>query len=124
MPSRILAAFLVVTFAAPALAAQGKGCPKGQVASHGVCKKACTADAMFADPAACECPKGFGKVLLGGGGGECQRLACPQGKDFDPTACECPSGLEKKIGSKGKARCVTASAAAKAPVGEKDPAAK
>ena len=68
---------------------------------------ACATTGSFSDPDACECPAGYGKILLGTGGGECRRLTCQKGKEIDPKLCDCPEGSEAKASkTKGKATCV------------------
>jgi hypothetical protein len=68
---------------------------------------ACATTGSFAEPDACQCPAGFGKILLGTGGGECRRLVCQKGKEIDPKLCDCPEGSEAKASkTKGKATCV------------------
>ena len=99
--------------AAPAFAKEAPKCAKGEVASHGACAPACPTEGTIADPAACECPAGFGKVLFGGGGGECKPLACPAHGDFDAKKlCECPPGEARKASTRGgKAHCESVTAA-------------
>lgn len=67
---------------------------------------ACPTVGTFADPSACECPPGFGKILHGNGGGECKPRACPVGSQVDPKLCDCPTGYVEKPGKKGKVTCV------------------
>ncbi len=121
MSSKLALAALVVSaalafpaLAFPALAAPPKdhgACPAGKVRARGECLDPCPTGHPFADPSSCECPKGFGKVLFGNGGGECKRLVCATGSVIDPRACDCPDGYQKKDAGKGKARCVVRKAA-------------
>jgi len=116
MRARYLVSILLTAVAAvadPALAKEPPKCPKGEVASHGRCAPACPTEGTIADPATCECPAGFGKVLFGGGGGECKPLACPAHGDFDAkNACECPAGQARKPSTRsGKAHCEAVAAA-------------
>ncbi len=115
MSSKLALAALVVSaaLAFPALAAPPKGgaCSAGKVRAHGACLDPCPTGHPFAEPPACECPKGFGKVLFGSGGGECKRLVCAKGSLVDPKSCDCPEAYEKKDAGKGKARCVVRKAA-------------
>lgn len=110
MSSKLALAALVVSaaLAFPALAAPHKAgaCGAGKVRAHGECLDSCPTGHPFADPSSCECPKGFGKVLLGNGGGECKRLVCATGAVIDPKGCDCPDGYKKKDAGKGKARCL------------------
>ncbi len=91
-----LALALAVTLALPGAArAEQKGKPA-----------ACPTTGSFSDPSACECPPGFGKILLGTGGGECKPKTCAVGKEVDPKLCQCPEGYEKKSAKAGKVTCV------------------
>ncbi len=100
-----LALVLLSTALATPAAARPPACPKGQVLVRGACQEVCPTQGTLADVDACECPRGFGKVLFGGGGGECKPLACPTGGPFAPGACECPAGHAMKKLAKGKAVC-------------------
>ena len=115
MSSKLALAALVVSaaLAFPALAASRKAgaCPAGKVSARGECLDPCRTGLPFAEPSSCECPKGFGKVLLGNGGAECKRLVCATGAVIDPKGCDCPDGYKKKDAGKGKARCVLPKAA-------------
>ena len=105
-----LAALALAVLPAAVAAKSSVSCAKGQVPSHGRCMPACATAGAFADVDACECPPGFGKILLGGGGGECRPLACPTNKQFPASSCECRDGYVKKPTSGGKAKCVARNA--------------
>ncbi len=96
-----------LSLATPALAARPRGaCPDGETKLHGRCVKACPTGSDFTDPDACECPAGFGKILLGNGNGHCDRLRCQTGALFPQSkVCDCPAGYEKSAPKKGKIRC-------------------
>jgi hypothetical protein len=121
VPSRTALPFLLglsFALAAPAaMAAPQPTCPEGKVSTRGGCFDPCPTSGPFAQPDACECPAGYGKILLGGGGGECRPLACPTGVAFTPGNCTCPVHYELKKLKKGQARCelVKAPAAAAKP---------
>ena len=87
---------------------RGKGaCRDGKVLVRGECVAPCPTTGRFADPSACECPSGYGKILTGNGGGECKRLACPQNLEIDAKqSCDCPESYEMKATRKGKIKCV------------------
>jgi hypothetical protein len=109
-PAAVAAAVLFLALPASA-ASPPKPCGEGKLQVRGECVVACSTTGSFTD-ASCECPPGFGKILLGGGGAECRRLACPTTKAFDPKLCDCPGGYEKKAKSASKATCVQAKAKA------------
>ncbi len=96
-----------LSLARPASAASSKGgCPEGETKYRDKCVRACATDGEFAQPDACECPVGFGKLLLGNGNGQCDRLRCQTGAVFDAKRpCDCPAGFEKSTARKGKVRC-------------------
>ena len=97
-----LAAALALAFPALAAPPQGQGdCPQGKVKVRDECRDACPTTGGFAQPAACECPAGFSKILLGSGSGECR-----------PVATAKPA--KAKAGAKGKAASAKAKARAKA----------
>ena len=105
----IAIAALAVTVAVPAVAAPKSAkpaCEEGKILVRQACVTPCATKGTFADPSACECPPGYGKILLGNGGGECRPLACPLDKEFEAKSCECPEGRVKRATSKGKAKCV------------------
>lgn len=116
LESFVLSSLVALTgaLAIPAGAADPTSCPGGQIAVRGECVAPCPTAGTFPKPDACECPPGYGKILHGGGGGECRRLACATGVAIDPAMCDCPRGLDKKGIGKGKARCVAQKATAKA----------
>jgi hypothetical protein len=93
--------------------ATAPACPEGQVESRGACAPACPTGDRFGEPAGCECPAGYGKILLGDGGGTCLRRACVSGKVVDAGSCDCPEGLDRRPAGKGKIQCVAPKAAAK-----------
>jgi hypothetical protein len=94
--------------AVPASAAEAKNaCPDGQISVKGACRPACATKGTFAEPDACECPPGFGKVLTGNGGGQCLRLQCGLGVNIDPKLCDCPKGYAPKA-VKGGTQCLSA----------------
>jgi hypothetical protein len=107
-----ITAALLLAISSPA-AASSKACEAGKIQVKGECVVACPTSEKFTD-ASCECPPGYGKILFGGGGGECKRLACPTTKTFDPKLCDCPEGYEKKAKGGGKASCVKPKEKAKA----------
>jgi hypothetical protein len=99
---------LSLSLALPARAAQTSksACPPDKTMHKGKCVTACATDGQFQDPAACECPAGFGKILTGNGLGECHPLRCPANSPFaESKQCVCPTGYEKKPLKKGKVRC-------------------
>ena len=108
----LAAAALLLLLDGPARAA-APACPQGQVESHGACAPACPTGERFGEPAACECPAGYGKILLGDGGGTCERRACASGKVVDAGSCDCPAGLDRRQAGKGKIQCVAPKAAAR-----------
>ncbi len=88
-------------------------CPAGETSSHGKCVKSCPTEGAFGDPDRCECPAGYGKLLLGNGSGQCDRLRCPSGAVIAADkACDCAAGFEKVAVKKGKVRCEARQAAA------------
>jgi len=100
-----------LAFAGAAEAAEPKAatsCPEGQARVKGACVTACATAGVFSDPHACECPAGYGKILLGNGGGECRRLVCHTDAVIDPALCDCPQGFAPKAVKKGQARCMAA----------------
>ncbi len=118
-PKTSLSVLLALAFslAMPALASAPKrsaACPEGQVRAHGSCVAACPAEGGFTAPDACECPVGYGKILLGSGGGECRRLSCRVGAAVDPALCDCPAGTSRKPAGKGQVRCTAGAATARA----------
>jgi hypothetical protein len=105
----IAMAVLAALVALPAAAAPKKAkpaCEEGKILVRHACVTPCATKGTFTDPAACECPPGYGKILHGDGGGECRPLACPVNKEFETKSCECPEGKIKRATSKGKAKCV------------------
>jgi hypothetical protein len=122
----VLLLAMACAYAGPASAAattKKAACPKGQVMSKGACVAACPTKGIIAQPEACECPAGFGKILHGGGGAECQRLECPTGTAIEAAAnCDCPSGYAKKSVKRGQSQCVLVKA--KGAGEQKAPAAK
>ena len=90
----------------PAAAGSKRPCPTGEDRLHGKCVKLCATTGSFAQPEGCECPAGFGKLLLGTGGGQCERLRCPAGAAIDAgQECDCVAGYQKAPAGKGKVRC-------------------
>jgi hypothetical protein len=101
-----LAAAIALCWTVPAAAKPAKGCPAGEGKVHGKCVKLCAINGPFQQPDACECPAGFGKILLGNGGGQCERLRCPTGSSIDAgDACDCAPGYQKAPAGQGKVRC-------------------
>ena len=89
-------------------------CPKGEGQVRGKCVKLCTTAGPVAPSEACECPAGFGKILLGSGAGQCERLRCPTGTTLDAAQeCDCAAGYQKLPVGKGKVRCEAPRAAPK-----------
>ena len=108
---------LSVLLALPALAEPKQpkaACEEGKILVRSECVAACPTTGRFADPSACECPPGYGKILAGSGGAECGRLACATGAAVDEKSCDCPDGYEKKPAGKGKVKCTLPVAKAKA----------
>ena len=102
----LVSAAALVAAASPALAASKKGgCAPGKTAYAGKCVTACPTEGRF-DPATCECPKGWSKLMAGGGLGECRRVMCTLDRAIkDPSGCECPRAYEQqKVGK--ETRCV------------------
>jgi hypothetical protein len=94
MTSLLRASALAALLAAPAA-----------FAADAPAKPACPTNQAF-EAGSCECPKGYGLVLNGKGGGECQRKACQVGAAIkEPASCDCPTGYDKKKGKKGT-QCV------------------
>jgi len=101
----VLAALFSLSLSASAATPKGS-CPKGQTLSHGKCVTACATDDAFTNPNDCECPAGFGKILMGNGTGMCDHLLCPTNVAFDAKmVCECPPNYEKTKPAKGQFRC-------------------
>ncbi len=102
-----------LTWSTQAAVKGGKGtCQGGKILVRGECVTPCPKAGMFADPSACECPSGFGKILLGNGGGECKPLACPLNVEIDARRpCDCPESYKKQGTRKGKTKCVLHKAA-------------
>ena len=117
---QLIAAAALLLLAASARAAP-TACPEGQIEARGACATACPTGERFGEPAGCECPAGFGKILLGDGGGRCERRACVTGKVVAADGCDCPEGLDRVAAGKGKIQCLAprAKAAPAAAAGKK-----
>lgn len=103
----LLALIASLSISLATLAARPKAaCPAGETRHQGKCVKACAAEGDFGQPDGCDCPEGFGKLLLGDGNGRCARLRCPTGAAFAADkSCDCPMNYVRAPQGKGKARC-------------------
>jgi hypothetical protein len=110
LPHRLVRSAVVLaalSLSIPAMAEPVKaGCPEGETMAGSRCVKACPTAEAFVEPNGCECPAGYGKLLLGDGRGQCDHLRCPTGATFEAKrACDCPAGFDRTAPRGGKVKC-------------------